>query len=416
MTTKQSLLPLSDPSRPYFTHRFSLLAVYALALSVNLGVALVSISKLLVLIAICVKVLSLIAQKRWQVTRSGCWTFSAIGLALAWMSLSWFWSEALPAERWQSLGRQARLWVLPAVFYLLETKQDALKAMYLLILGQMFVVMSSWLLWLGVPLPWAMSTYPNEFGIVFTSSLEQPVMGTFMLVLIWFLRHEIPQPWRNRVVAASVVLTTLNVFFVMSGRTGYLVMLLAISLAVFWQLPRLVSKKWRLLAVISPLLIAISLALVSTKFQTRMLEIKRDVLAYSQEGRFNSSQGQRLDYWIASIKATADKPLLGSGVGSWRGSYFQHGGVDNINFTTNPHQQYLLWSVESGLIGLLLLLAIFVAAYRDSKLLEGHTQQALRATLAITFLMGLMNCPFFGAGMGEFIFLMTAALLATKQR
>jgi hypothetical protein len=28
----------------------------------------------------------------------------------------------------------------------------------------------------------------------------------------------------------------------------------------------------------------------------------------------------------------------------------------------------------------------------------------------------MMNCPLFGAGMGEFIFLIMGALLATKQR
>jgi O-antigen ligase len=160
---------------------------------------------------------------------------------------------------------------------------------------------------------------------------------------------------------------------------------------------------------------AISLGFVSTRFQTKMTEIKRDVLEY-QKGNFDTSQAQRLDYWVKSLQAIQDKPLIGHGVGSWRVNYIRLGGADKVNPPSNPHQQFLLWAVEGGLVGLAFLLAIFIMIYRDSHRLDSAAQQALRATLAITILMGMMNCPLFGAGMGEFIFLIMGALLATKQR
>ncbi len=310
-----------------------------------------------------------------------------------------------------SFMRHARLWVLPAVYYLIETRRDALKVLAALVVGQMFVVLSSWLLWLGVPLPWAMAEFPLGAGIVFASTLEQPVMSTLMLVIVWFLRSEISEKRRQIVVTIALVLTIANVFFVMTGRTGYLVMILAISCAVFWLLP----KKFRPAAVLLPIVMAFTLGFVSTRFQTKMAEIERDVLEY-QKGNFDTSQAQRLDYWAKSLQAIQDKPLIGHGVGSWRVNYIRFGGADQVNPPSNPHQQFLLWMVEGGLIGLAFLLAIFAAIYRDSHQLDSSTQQALKATLAITFLMSMMNCPFFGAGMGEFILLMMGALLATNQR
>jgi O-antigen ligase len=397
--------------RPYSTHPFSMAALYCLAVSVSMGVALVSISKLLVVLAIVAKLVSLWRAGQLRFAKSSYFTFTAIAIGLAWMYLSLFWSEGGDGERMISFMRHARLWVLPAVYYLIETKHDALKVLIALVMGQMFVVFSSWLLWLGMPLPWAMTEFPLSAGIVFASTLEQPVMSTLMLVIVWFLRAEIPQKWRQAVVITALVLTIANVFFVMTGRTGYLVMILAISLAFFWVLP----KKFRPAAVLLPIVIALVLGFTSTRFQTKMAEIKRDVLEY-QKGNFDTSQAQRLDYWAKSLQAVQDKPLIGHGVGSWRVNYLRLGGADQVNPPSNPHQQFLLWMVEGGLIGLAFLLAIFAAIYHDSRQLDSSAQQALRATLAITILMGMMNCPLFGAGMGEFILLMMGTLLATNQR
>lgn len=386
-------------------------ALYCLAVSVSMGVALVSISKLLVLFAILAKLICQWRAGTLRGVKSPCLTFTAVAVALAWLVISLFWTEASPDERMVNLGRHARLLVLPAVYFLLETKRDVLKVLAVLVLSQFFVVCCSWLMWLGVSLPFAQTEQEASLGVVFASTLEQPVMSTLMLVIVWFLRAEIPQKWRQTAMTTLLLLTIANVFFVMTGRTGYLVMMLAISLAIYWLLP----KKFRLTAVLLPIVMALALGLVSTRFQTKMSEIKRDVFEY-QKGNFHVSQAQRLDYWAKSLQALQDKPLIGHGVGSWRVNYLRLGGADQVNPPSNPHQQFLLWAVEGGFIGLAFLLAIFAMIYRDSRQLDLAAQQALRATLAITILMSMMNCPLFGAGMGEFILLMMGALLATNQR
>ncbi len=401
----------SHSVREYPTHAFSMAALYCLAVSVSMGVALVSISKLLIVLAIIAKLVCLWRAGTLRWVRSPYLTFTAIALAMAWLTISLLWTEAPENERMVNLGRHARLFVLPAVYFLIETRRDALKVLAALAFSQFFVVCCSWLLWLGVPLPFAQNIQEASLGVVFTSTLEQPVMSTLMLVLVWFLRDEIPVLWRKRILVTALTFTIANVFFVMTGRTGYLVMLLAISLAIFWQLP----KRLRPIVVLLPLILAVGLGLLSTRFQSRMLEIKRDVLQY-QAGNIDTSQGQRLDYWAKSLQAMQDKPLLGHGVGSWRINYIKNNGGDKVNPPSNPHQQFLLWAVDGGLVGLALMLGFFVALYLDSLELETRARQALQVALAITFLMSMMNCPLFGAGMGEFILLIFAALLAARPR
>jgi O-antigen ligase len=406
------MLPIE--SKPSFNRVLTMMALYCLAVSVSLGVALISISKLMIALAVLVRFYSMWRNGtlKWPFA-SGYFTFIAISTGLAWLYLTLLWSEGGDDERMVSFMRHARLLVVPAVYFLLDSKRDALKILLAVALGQLFVVCSSWLLWLGLSLPWAITDYKSSAGVLFTSTLEQPVMSTLMLILVWFLRTEIPQQWRTKFVISVLVLTITNVFFVMTGRTGYLVMLLAIALAVFWRLP----KKLKPVALLIPVLITVVLGLVSTRFQTKITEINLDIFAYQQGNiQDTNSQGKRLDYWVKSLEAIKTKTFVGHGVGSWRSNYIQLGGLDRPDPPSNPHQQFLLWAVEGGLIGLALLLAIFAALYRDAGRLQTPAQQALKATLAISFLMSMMNCPFFGAGMGEFFFVMMGALLATKDR
>jgi O-antigen ligase len=202
-----------------------------------------------------------------------------------------------------------------------------------------------------------------------------------------------------------MLVTVVNVLFVMTGRTGFLVMLLLLALAVYWELP----KRWRWLALLMPVLLGMTLYAVSPRFHARVSEIGRDLSEY-QKGNAKTSQGERLDYWRRSLLSIPERPVAGHGVGSWRLNYIGHGGLQS-NPPSNPHQQYLLWIVEAGAVGLMLLLGIFIGLYRDALLLESHVLRASLSTTAVAAAMGMMNCPFFGIGMGEFFLLMMGCLL-----
>jgi O-antigen ligase len=198
----------------------------------------------------------------------------------------------------------------------------------------------------------------------------------------------------------------LNILFLSVGRTGYLTLFFALSAAVYFQIP----KRYRLLTTV---LIVITLATLmfhsSSRFQSKVSAIGSGIQKYS-EGEIGTSEGMRLDFWTKSLDAIKEKPVIGHGVGSWKLNYSIRSGLD-IN---NPHQEFLLWAVEGGAIGLLLLLAIFVACYWDARLLEPHVCIALRIVLGITFLSCMANSSLRDAGIREFIFLLIATLLAVR--
>jgi O-antigen ligase len=109
-----------------------------------------------------------------------------------------------------------------------------------------------------------------------------------------------------------------------------------------------------------------------------------------------------------------EAPLLGHGVGSWRMNYYRLGGVQ-VDATSNPHQQYLLWAVESGAVGLFLFLGILVFQFKGAYALPLNAKQTLLTVTAMAAVMGVMNCPYFGAGMGECLVYLAASLLALRE-
>jgi O-antigen ligase len=330
-------------------------------------------------------------------------------LAMVWMSLSFLWTQASTPDALAGWGRHSRiLWFIP-VLYLLRSPEQSLLTLKWFVAGMVVMMLSSWALVAGVPVPWASTKVPASLGIVHGSTLEQPVLLTLLAVVLWFMREHWPTGRWRWVPIGILLLTVFNVFFVMTGRSGFVVMLVFISMAVWWQLPR--RLRWLVLGL--PFVLSALMMVLSPRFQTKTTEVVKDVLSY-QQGSVESSQGQRLDFWHRSLLAIQEKPLIGHGVGSWNMNYHRLGGMP-AELSSNPHQQYLLWWVEAGVVGCLLFLGLLFAQYKDAQALPTTYRQALTTITAIAVLMGLMNCPYFGAGMGECLVYLAASLLALRR-
>lgn len=407
MSLSQSSI-YSSPMRSNWC-KFSFFSVCALAVCVSLGAALVSISKALVLIAVLGNLLI-----RWRAgtlhwPRNQPWTIWSIWLALSWMLISFFWTEATLSEAVTSMNKHARLLWLIAIFYLLQSKNEAISALKLLVLGQIFVVVCSYLMWFGVPIPWAKAGNPPELGILFTSTLEQPIMGTLMLSLIWFYRGNFPSRWAQISIWLVMSLTVANVLLIMTGRTGYLVMLFFIFIAAYFALP----SRLRILSIILPIILFFTLMTTSTNFQSRVNNVITDIKNY-QPNKTIYGQATRIDYWYLCLIAVSEKPLIGHGVGSWRYNYLRLGGIEKDPPLT-PHQEFLMWAVESGMIGLFLILGFYICLFRDALQLKKTDSQSLITAASIAALTGLMNCPLFGVQTGEFFLFIFAALLVKER-
>ena len=397
--------------------RLRLYSLCFLALSVSLGVALVSLAKLMLLIAVLLQALTDVRQRHRATATQSAGTLSWPSslwwgaAALLWMGLSMAWSSAPADAAWLSLSRHARGLVLPAAFYLLRAGTPAWPVLQCLVAGQLFVLLSSWLMVLGIPLPWAISVMSPDNAVVFTSTIEQPITCTLMMLVVWYFRDQWPVPYRRFAVWAVLALTSANVLLVVTGRTGQMALLLAWVFILVGVLPR--RYRWSVLLL--PALVALGVGLGSERMQQRWLKASSDVMALQQGPlKAENSLGFRIDAWQKSVQAVAEKPIVGHGVGAWPQAYVAQGGT--ISKATDPHQQFLLWAVECGGVGVALFVGFLALLWRNAQKLPGAARWGLRSVLAIEVLTGLANSTLLGAGIGEFFLLLWAGLLAYRHQ
>jgi O-antigen ligase len=399
--------------RPTLAH-LRLWGLCFLALSVSLGTALVSLAKLLLLLLVVAQIWTDLRQRAIPLADDKAatkqpWPSSLMwgATALLWMGLSMAWGAAPEGDAWLSLSRHARWLVLPAAFYLMRAGTPAWPVLQCLVLGQIFVLISSWLMVLGISLPWAISVMTPDNAVVFSSTIEQPITSTLMMVVAWYFRDQWPLAHRRFWVWAVMALASANVLLVVTGRTGQIALLLAWVFILMGALPR--RHRWSVLLL--PLLVALGVVLGSERMQQRWLKAKSDVVAL-QSGplKVENSLGFRIDAWQKSVQAVAERPLLGHGVGAWPQAYVAQGGT--IPKATDPHQQFLLWAVESGGVGAALFVGFLALLWRNAQHLPWAARWGLRSVVAIEVLTGLANSTLLGAGIGEFFLLLWASLLA----
>jgi O-antigen ligase len=390
-----------------FWDRYALVSTCMLAFCVSLGTATVSLAKALVLLGF-VAHLVLNKEKIFACGyKQSFLVFAWMLAAVVWMLTSMTWSLASELTQWQYLyGHTRFLWVA-VIYFLIGTKDRGLKVLRWLIYGQILVLCISWLLWLGVEVPF--TKRPIEKGIAFTSYLEQPVMTVLALVVVWNFRQYWMKQWGVWFLRLLTIVMALNLIFVMSGRTGYIVFLVILAIEIYKMLP----SRMRWVAFFSPVILSAIFSVVSPVFHKRIAEINENTDTYFTHGTL-SSEGERLDMWKQATLGILKKPVLGYGVGSFPDLYKGENGLINKP-VSQPHQQYLFWWAEFGFIGLLIMLGFFFALIKDSSKLNAEAKSSLQSVLAVLFVMGMFNCPFFGVGMGEFFFLEIAALLAIKK-
>ena len=386
--------------------RLASAAVACLAFSINFGVALVSLSCLfifLVSIFIWITEKSSIHKVEPRKIKLTLW---AVFISLAWIYLSASWT----ISNWDKVGlglmRYSRLLVIPFVYYLLRTPEQGFRVMTIWVYGQLFVLLTSYVLWLGIPAPWALEPSATVLYAPYNSYLETSIMSAIMVAVLWFFKDNFKTKWGSWVFYLIIGLTLFNVFFIMAGRSGFLSMILVLTFIIWW----LISKKYRGFVLLVPFLLGFSLFLASPKFHDRVLSVYSDVAEF-QRGKLEGSQATRLEFWKRSVQAIVEKPIIGYGVGSWPLAY-QLALKGEVGLKADsPHQQYFLWWVEGGTIALLCLLGIFAAIYKDAVALEEPAGRALITVLAVLCVVSLMNCPLEGAGIAEYFCFVIATLL-----
>jgi O-antigen ligase len=340
-------------------------------------------------------------------------TTLVIGLALAAFALSLTWTLAPESDALGSLVKYGKLLLIPLMLLTLRDRQEAVYALVAFAAAQVFLLASSWMLFAQLTLPWATSHMALTQYAVFSSYLDQGILSAVFASICWHLRAHVPGRY-GQILAISMAIAALsNVLFVLMGRTAHAVSIALVSLAIMWALP----KRYRAIIVAIPFVLAAALFFMSDKVRDRLTLVQTEISAYSVQNEPGTSTGIRLNLWNTALQSIGQRPLAGSGIGSWSTEFnrIQHeknpAHVD-IAGNGNPHQEFLLWGVQLGLPGIVLFIALLLAILHDSLKMEVQYARATQSTLLALTVSCLFNSSLYDAQIGDFFCILLGLLMA----
>ena len=378
-----------------------LLVVYFAALAPSLGTALSAVGRLALYLTAFAFIFSSVKSSLKLNSQLHRLWISLILLTVSYMALSTAWSSADAALAGQSWSRHARLLTIPIVVALIQSRAELVWTLRVFVAGQVFVLLSSWLLVAGVNLPWATAAAAMSQYAVFGSYLEQSMTETVLAIILWFMRDTIFGRQYRYLAVALAVIAVIHVFSSLLSRTGHLMCIAFLSYAAFLQTP----KRLRALALLLPAGFLLLAYFGSSNVATRLNQAASEVKSYRDGTAKSTSNGQRLAIVGASLTLISDNPIFGYGAGSWNNEYVRTEGskiVPGTETFDNPHNVAMLWAVEGGLVGLGLLCASLVTVSLTSRRLEPEWKRTFTAMLLVLVVASMFTSTIYGIGLGDF--------------
>ena len=208
-----------EPRLPTFLWSFRSLLIVFIGISISLPIAWISLAKVILLLCGLIYITENYFSAKKVFWLAGARTSKVIWATLALFSISLVWTESTLSFALLTLLKHAKLIEILLLLILIQTIRDAKIGVVSLMIGQSFLLISSWLLAAGMPVLWTPDS-PGKY-VVFSSYIDQSVMFASMAAVAWHLRHEKLWPkWVSLFLTAAALI---NVFFLLEGRTGHVV-------------------------------------------------------------------------------------------------------------------------------------------------------------------------------------------------
>ncbi|MBC7916353.1 MAG: O-antigen ligase family protein [Rhodoferax sp.] len=391
------------------TWNIRLVVVCFSALAISLPIAWISLAKLFLSLAFLVEFARRALKMETQSPLQSLRMAQFIPWAIVLMFVSLLWTSADTETALQSVIKHSKLIFILVPVVLIRSWSEARIALMAFAVGQIFLMLSAWLISFGVPLPWA--TNLGGKNAVFSTYLDQSIILATSAAIFWHLRSA--NVWPRVFAIACAVSALAIVLLLLEGRTGYVIVMALVGLAAAWQCPARWRKPMYGLAAVM-VVACVGWAYLHAQ-QAPVHNNGAMARDYLEPGSGLTSDAWRLHAWRRSAQAMAAAPIVGTGTGSWKSAIAPFEGerfiaIFGTSPISNPHQEYLLWGVEFGVLGCFALLAFFGMAAMDARQFNPHVTHALWSVLAACALACMFNSVLYDDLIGDY-FCITLGLL-----
>jgi O-antigen ligase len=280
--------------------------------------------------------------------------------------LGTLWSDAPWGERLHAVGPTAKLLVLPLLLYHFERSSRGIWVFVAFLASCTLLMAGSWLVnfvpELSLKPYLSRGVYYPTSGIVVKNYIDQSQEFALCAIALAYpvatlLRAN--RIWLALLLAAIALSLLVNMMFLVVSRTALVTT--PIMVAVF----ALLHLRWRtaLAALCAGALLVMVAWNVSSHLRATVGKFFTDYQYTSVQGN-ETGIGSRLIYWQKSLRFFAEAPVVGHGTGSMRG-LFEQAAIGEVaaraQVVVNPHNQTLYVAVQWGVIGVIVLYAMWLA-------------------------------------------------------
>lgn len=287
----------------------------------------------------------------------------------------------------QALDKTARLLLIPLLISLGPESLWRDRALHALMAVIALTLFLSFLVWLGLMPDVAFIKGVPADAVVFKKKATHSVLIAFGAFWCALKAREAAGPRARLLWALVAALGAFNVFFMVLGRTGHLVLM---ALLLYYLVSTLDRR--RLMAAA-----AVALAVVGSVYFTpssTLHQRTRTTIAEIQDWRAGKPSrplgNMRLEAWSNSLEIVRKHPLIGVGTGGFAVAYAKQVEGTSMMAVRQPENQYLLTAVQLGGVGLATLLALFAVQWRFASRLATRSDTDLARGLVITMAVGCM--------------------------
>ncbi len=278
------------------------------------------------------------------------------------------------------------------------------------ILAMLCILVSTWLnVWFT--LPWSTTQNPGwgKSHHVFGDYITQNVMMAFF-VIVSIQKSVSAEYLKNKIFWSFVaILAGVSITHLSEGRSGLLLLIIGlISYAI------VITRGKKLLSALTIIIIILIIAISSSSVIRNRL-----TTAYEEAQRNDidhiSSIGHRLYNYKLTPILILEKPIFGHGTGAYHTEICKL--IENKDlcpiFSWHPHNQFLFFGVDHGIIGIIFYIFLIASLYYTAKKsIDSNVRFLLFSLTAILVVDSLINSPLYSSRESHFFIYMIALLVS----
>ena len=327
------------------------------------------------------------------------------------LGISIFWSIIETDLSLIGLKKYNELWyigLLLPIFYSSRRRDIGINA-FLISMG--FILTGIYLVYFDILPSGGISVAGKYVSFTVDGGLSTHIITNILMSFVVFVSaHKSIQvktinKWAYRILFVG---SSYYALFISTGTTGQLITLSLLSLLLIQYFGK------KALILIPVLMLIVSILAYSIENNTIKYSINK-IESRVSNANDDTSANQRPQLMLHGIKTFLDKPLIGFGVGSYRDAIkkSQPEFEKLVPNNSNPHNEYILISVQLGLVGLALLGYLFYTQVILAKQIVHLEQRYLAQGLMVLFIIGCLgNSLIMDSGEGHFWAFFSALLFS----